>query len=189
MDETLSQLMEETGADTAGLFMGRNGPELMWGVGVNQVCLDRVHQAWRDEEETLRTGRPALHGSWCLWPAIRDSELLLLYLGGRRLDSVRVQACVEGLTELLQTLVSLNGERAATGSDKERAVDLYLRETPAESVERRQLTLLLQEAEWNVARVARMLGVTRVTIYKRMRRLGIERLKIRKTGPALAAKG
>jgi DNA-binding NtrC family response regulator len=37
---------------------------------------------------------------------------------------------------------------------------------------------LLEANEWNVARVARILGVTRVTVYERMRARGIERLKV-----------
>lgn len=52
--------------------------------------------------------------------------------------------------------------------------------TPTESILRRQLETLLHEHEWNVARVARILGVTRVTVYARMERLGIERLRIPK---------
>ena len=37
---------------------------------------------------------------------------------------------------------------------------------------------LLEENEWNIARVARLLGVTRVTVYARMAAAGIPRLKV-----------
>jgi len=43
------------------------------------------------------------------------------------------------------------------------------------------LTALLERHEWNVARVARTLGVTRLTVYNRMRSHGIARVKVAKT--------
>ncbi len=62
-------------------------------------------------------------------------------------------------------------------------IDSYLEATPAESVERRQLLALLNRNESNLSRVARLIGISRVTVYKRMARLGIDRLRIRKTEP------
>jgi transcriptional regulator of acetoin/glycerol metabolism len=51
-----------------------------------------------------------------------------------------------------------------------------------------QLQVLLERNEWNVSRVARVVGVTRMTIYNRMRRAGIPRQRIPKTRrKALAA--
>jgi transcriptional regulator of acetoin/glycerol metabolism len=97
----------------------------------------------------------------------------------------KVRSAVADVSELLGTLTDLQASDAAPHGSQ-RAVDLYLRQTSAEAVERRQLLLALHEAEWNLARVARMLGVTRVTVYKRMRRHGIERLKVRKTRVAPA---
>ena len=37
------------------------------------------------------------------------------------------------------------------------------------------LLRVLQDAEWNVARAARVLGVTRRTVYLRLQRYGIDR--------------
>jgi hypothetical protein len=189
MEGTLSQLMAATGAETAGLFLARGGPVLLWGAGMDQVCLDRVREAWRDQEARLRDARPVWKSAWCVWPTEADRGLVLLYLGGASLSLACVRASVEGLTGLLQMLVGLSGGTAPAGQDVQRAVDLYLGETPTEAIERRQLTVLLHEAEWNVSRVARMLGVTRVTIYKRMKRLGIERLKVRKTDRIAESEG
>jgi hypothetical protein len=42
LEAALSELMTETGADAAGLFVARSDPALLWGVGVDQLCLDRV---------------------------------------------------------------------------------------------------------------------------------------------------
>lgn len=49
------------------------------------------------------------------------------------------------------------------------------------AVERESLVNLLHREEWNVARVARLLRVTRRTIYARMERMGIVRERVPKT--------
>jgi hypothetical protein len=49
--------------------------------------------------------------------------------------------------------------------------------------ERDNLVLLLERHEWNVSRVARLLGVTRMTIYNRLRRHRIAREHVRKSPP------
>lgn len=48
----------------------------------------------------------------------------------------------------------------------------------AVAAEANALKALLARHEWNVARVARLLGVTRMTVYNRMRRHGIARVRI-----------
>jgi hypothetical protein len=45
---------------------------------------------------------------------------------------------------------------------------------------REELLLNLARHEWNIARVARMMGITRRTIYLRLRRYGINRVRIPK---------
>ena len=52
---------------------------------------------------------------------------------------------------------------------------------PAHEVERRLLMDTLQRHEWNVALVARKMGVTQRTIYLRMERYGIDRQRVPKT--------
>jgi transcriptional regulator of acetoin/glycerol metabolism len=48
-------------------------------------------------------------------------------------------------------------------------------------VERHRLVELLKRNEWNLARVARVLGVTRRTVYMRLKRYDIARQKVPKT--------
>lgn len=54
--------------------------------------------------------------------------------------------------------------------------------TPASSVEalRQQLFAALEANEWNISRVARLMGVTRRTIYLRLRSFGITRKRVPK---------
>ena len=51
---------------------------------------------------------------------------------------------------------------------------------------REKLLLLLNRNEWNIARVARLMGVTRRTIYLRLQRYNIPRERVPKTRPRRA---
>ena len=48
-------------------------------------------------------------------------------------------------------------------------------------MEREKLLLLLNRNEWNIARVARLMGVTRRTVYLRLQRYKIPRERVLKT--------
>ena len=48
-------------------------------------------------------------------------------------------------------------------------------------IERRRLVAALERHEWNIARVARLIGVTRRTIYLRLKRYKIDRRRVPKT--------
>jgi len=51
----------------------------------------------------------------------------------------------------------------------------------SDELERHRLIELLKRNEWNLARVARVLGVTRRTVYMRLKRYDIARQKVPKT--------
>ena len=63
------------------------------------------------------------------------------------------------------------------------AWETYLERTPVEDMEREKLLLLLNRNEWNIARVSRLMGVTRRTIYLRLQRYNIPRERVPKTRP------
>jgi hypothetical protein len=181
-EEILAQVMLETEATNAVLFVDRGELKLKGGVGVDQECLDRVRSAWATAVDELREGRPMSCATWCLWPCATPGGLVLVYLSGAGLRLAQVRRTVGGIARLLSLLVG-EGQKPAKEEPShaaQTAVDVFLRNASAEEVERRQLTLLLNESEWNIARAARRRGVTRVTVYKWMRRLGVARLKIRR---------
>jgi transcriptional regulator with GAF, ATPase, and Fis domain len=68
------------------------------------------------------------------------------------------------------------------------AWETYLERTPVEDMEREKLLLLLNRNEWNIARVARLMGVTRRTIYLRLQRYNIPRERVPKTRHRAAAR-
>ena len=76
-------------------------------------------------------------------------------------------------------------ERAQSQAD---AWETYLERTPVEDMEREKLLLLLNRNEWNIARVARLMGVTRRTIYLRLQRYNIPRERVPKTRHRAAAR-
>jgi len=51
----------------------------------------------------------------------------------------------------------------------------YLERTPIRELEREKVLILLTRNRWNFSAVARLLEVTRPTLYKKLRRLGIHR--------------
>lgn len=55
----------------------------------------------------------------------------------------------------------------------------YLERTSLEDLEREKLLIALERSNWTIARAARALGVSRLTIYKRLRRLKISPKKAR----------
>jgi hypothetical protein len=180
--QTLELLIAHTGSDRAGLFLCRgNVVDLIIGDGVDQAGLDWVRRVWDAERDRVQDGRPLFEGTRCAWPLGGDASPLplpvLLFLAGPgELSVSTVRVALDALGDLLQ--------RALAAADITRqfspAIDQYLKATPTESIMRRQLEALLHEHEWNVARVSRILGVTRVTVYARMQRLGIERLRVPK---------
>ena len=93
-----------------------------------------------------------------------DAILAVLYLDTpRRFDAASLQPYVDALGEALLISRQLVFERA--GGE--------VRPTG-----RAGLLRVLQDAEWNVARAARVLGVTRRTVYLRLQRYGIDRQRI-----------
>lgn len=178
---TLDLLVAHAGVDRAGVFLLRGSVvELFAGQGIDQVSLDWLRRKWDSQREKLREGRPVFDGPRCVWPLDRASvpgQTAVLYLaGGRELTVSSVRSAIEAIGDLLQRSLSL-----AMGTQPfSPAIDRYLKGASTQSILRRQLEGLLHENEWNVARVARILGITRVTVYARMQRLGIERLRVRK---------
>jgi regulatory Fis family protein len=63
-------------------------------------------------------------------------------------------------------------------------VQAYLLHTSPEDIERDRLLLLLGTHDWNISRVARLLGTTRDTLYRRLRQYDVDRVKVARSGRA-----
>jgi GAF domain-containing protein len=169
--------------------------------GIDQAVLDTVPAVWAAHRESLRKGQTLFVGdraterkvpvpdggrpgpaSFAVVPVFDEDTLLaLLYV-----DSLEPHFCDAHDLERLGKFSRIIAKAVTESSPGERghtseAWESYLERTPVEDMEREKLLLLLNRNEWNIARVARLMGVTRRTIYLRLQRYGIPRERVPKT--------
>jgi transcriptional regulator of acetoin/glycerol metabolism len=121
--------------------------------------------------------------SFAVTPIFEDETLVaLLYV-----DSGEAHFCDAHDLERLGKFSRIVAKAVAEGSApvpagrSAESWEAYLERTPVEDMEREKLLLLLNRNEWNIARVARLMGVTRRTVYLRLQRYGIPRERVPKT--------
>jgi hypothetical protein len=167
--------------------------------GIDQHVLDAVETLWRREKDQLRrrqpvyvpdtakdrdlvratTGGPA---GLAMFPVVDAEDLVaLLYV-----DSAEAHFCqagdIERLAEFSRMLARAVRPGMVPPSNREPlGWEAYLERTPVQDIERQKLVLLLNRNKWNIARVARLMGVTRRTIYLRLHRYKIARERVAKT--------
>src|SRR5262249_46479175 len=140
LDATLGLLMAHTCAGCVGLFLAHGDVELVSGRGVDQSSLDCVKHEWARASERLRDGRPAWHGTWCVWPLPTERGTILVYVRGDaplKLPSVR--ETIDALGGLFETAIELDAAAARSADVSEGVIDAYLEATPTQGVERRHL--------------------------------------------------
>jgi hypothetical protein len=135
---------------------------------LDQVHLDRAIATWKDASESLLAGHTFTEDALAMIP-LGTAPDGLLYLGSTGYLRVSPRA-TEAVQRLEHFLVA-----ALVSRESESPIHDYLRTTPPEAVEREQLLVLLRSNAWNVSKVARDLGVTRMTVYQRMARYRIPR--------------
>jgi GAF domain-containing protein len=198
-ERTLEVLMALVNGRSAGVFaVGKDRLTLFASRGIDQYVLDAVETLWKRGKERLRrgepvyvpdtsadvelAGRPAGPASLAVLPVHGGDELVaLLYL-----DSAETHFCppadVERLRRFSGMLARAVRPETETGPRESAAGwEAYLERTPVQDIERQKLLLLLNRNEWNIARVARLMGVTRRTIYLRLQRYKIPRERVYKT--------
>jgi hypothetical protein len=189
LDEALRLLIQRTDALSGGLFLGCGKDEasaevqLIWGQGLDQVGLERARLVWSRNMKQLAAGEPVWNTQWCVWPLDGPRGPVLVYLAAARaLAAEMATRSIVGLADVFRAASAAQAMLGAPATEETpvtEAVEWYLAATPPERVARKQFELLLQQNEWNLSRVARALGVTRVTVYRKLARFGIERLRWR----------
>jgi hypothetical protein len=128
--------------------------------------LDTMKRSWPTLEGVLRAGRVVRMDDLVLYPLEDEGIVVGLVLVGGRIASVREELFKTfgvAMAKAIQVAPPVGPPAARpTGLAKE------------------ALLVNLAAHEWNIARVARMMGVTRRTIYLRLRRYGIDRVRIPK---------
>ena len=168
--------------------------------GVDQFALDAAQAAWSSRTDALRRGEAfyapepsalaALKAqagqgpaSLTLVPVLQDSILVaLLYIDAAEPHFLN-NADRERLSKFARIIAKAVTQSAGPKPSRAEAWETYLERTPVEDMEREKLLLLLNRNEWNIARVARLMGVTRRTIYLRLQRHNIPRERVPKNRP------
>jgi DNA-binding NtrC family response regulator len=133
--------------------------------------LAALERLWKADAKDLRAGRPVVGGGYNVLPLMDGRELTgLLYVEGGSGVEVKNPAVV-ALAAALKVARERPARRDAPEAEAVAGAEL----------ERRRLLAALDRHEWNIARVARLVGVTRRTIYLRLRRYKIDRRRIPKT--------
>ncbi len=168
--------------------------------GVDQHALDAAQVVWSSYSDSLRRGEafyapetasiatlkaqarlgPA---SVTVVPVLQDSILVaLLYIDAAEPHFLN-NADRERLSKFARIIAKAVTQTAGPKPSRAEAWETYLERTPVEDMEREKLLLLLNRNEWNIARVARLMGVTRRTIYLRLQRHNIPRERVPKNRP------
>jgi hypothetical protein len=169
--------------------------------GINQAVLDIMPLVWDRQGDSLRQGEtlyvsdraterrmgplpddPSGPASFAVVPVFDEESLVaLLYV-----DSEQTHFCDGHDLERLGKFSRIIAKAVTEGAAPAPAVaaeswESYLERTPVEDMEREKLLLLLNRNEWNIARVSRLMGVTRRTVYLRLQRYGIPRERVPRT--------
>jgi hypothetical protein len=186
-DRSLSVLLEMNVARRGAVFAGL-GPRLrlVTSRSVDQEVLDTVQMVWARFRPRLEAGKAvAVDGqTWVLLPVMAQRELI----GAVYLDAVDPVLCPESERERLLGLVA-RAVAEVPPSASGQVWNGLLETLPANALAREQLRSALENNEWNVARVARLMHVTRVTIYRRIERYGLERKRFAKSELVRAVSG
>jgi hypothetical protein len=181
-DRLLAGVVARFAARHVALFSVEEGRlRLVASSAINQASLDRAALVWEWRHDTLESRKPVIEKPAEGAPAAMALPIAspegLLYI------EMDAQPAREPDAAELQRLAELAaiGLRENRGGPLRSRASGYLRQASEDDLLRDKLLLSLQEHEWNIARVARLLGVTRRTIYLRLERWGIPRRKVVKT--------
>jgi transcriptional regulator with GAF, ATPase, and Fis domain len=202
-ERTLDLVMSLTNGRAGAVFTRNDDRMVLFASrGIDQEVLDVVPAVWSRSRESFRRTRcsrcagpshdrrlpktetGSIPAAFAVVPVVQDDSLVaLLYL-----DSLDPHFCASHDLERLKKFSRIIAKAVSDSGDGRArpSVDgweTYLERTPVEDMEREKLLLLLNRNEWNIARVARLMGVTRRTIYLRLERYKIPRERVRKTKP------
>lgn len=175
VDTMLEFLIGVNDAGSGAVFAIQDGPRLVIGHGLTQSALEWTASRWSQEEPSLAQGRVSRTDACFLLPVLkRDHLVALVFLATSQVD-------LDSLAEVSGMLADAVG-KVASRPEPLSSVEAYLEQNTTEEIERRRLLLLLDRFEWNLARVARELRISRTTLYKRLTDFGIDRQRVPK-GP------
>lgn len=176
-DRILGRLVQIHRARGGAILRPRDSQVDVWlSAGLSLASLGELPVRWADHVRALVAGRSVVEPAFALLPAMLGDEMVAaIYLAQPESASL-------GDTRVFGAAIA-QAVRAADGSVAAAPGLQPVQET------RLQLLSLLERNDWNIARVARLLGVTRRTVYMRLQSFGIERRRVPKLYKKLPALG
>jgi predicted DNA-binding protein (UPF0251 family) len=184
-DRTLEFLRSLNKARAAVVFaLDEDRLILFTGHGFSLETVATVQAAWADHRSELGAGQ-VLRGSdaratYAIAPLLANGSVVaLLYMDvavGPEWAALDLGSLTAFGVALGQAVIA-----AASASPAPSAIQAYLSQTSDGEIARERLLLLLVQNEWNISRVARLMGITRRTVYHRLERHSIVREKVSKT--------
>ncbi len=168
-DKTLAYLVSYLRAKAgAVLTLEGEDPSLFIGRSLRLETLSALRSLWVSHQSALLSGRLVTDGTHALLPIQHSGELVaLLYLDAPRpFEPEAISVFQVALAEAVRA----NGQSAP--------IETYLATTRSEDLQRQHLLVTLSQSDWNIARAARLMGVTRRTVYLRLQRYGIPRKRV-----------
>jgi ActR/RegA family two-component response regulator len=177
-DRILTRLIQIHQARGGAILRPRSGQVEIWmSAGLNLGAVAELPVRWADHREVLATGRSVIEPGYALFPAMLGDEMVAaLYLGQP-----------EGLAVSEAWVFGAAIAQAVQAGDE--MVPRRMPEANPTEEARLQLLSLLERNEWNIAEVARLLSVTRRTVYMRLRSFGIERKHVPKIYKKMPVEG
>lgn len=177
----LQTLVKQVSASGAAILVPGEADRLSLFAAIGDAGSDverlaRIGAAWRTQRAAFEGNEPRWRdeGDVVLTLSVGGPIVGLLYLIGPDRASVRADE-LDVYRMVLASAVLAPGRPTV-----EAAVNTLLATSHEEDMRRRQLVGALNAHEWNISRVARLLGVTRRTIYLRLQRYNITRQKVPK---------
>jgi hypothetical protein len=184
-DRTLAFLVSLNKARGAAVFaVDGERLTLFTGRGFDVEAVSTVRAAWTGHRAKLLSGEALRdadsRASYVVAPLSEGSSVVaLVYLdvaAGDPWTGLDMSSLTGFGVAIAHAVVAAN-----SAPPQPSAVQAYLSQTSDEEIARERLLLLLVQNEWNISRVARLMGVTRRTIYLRLQRHNIVREKVKKT--------
>jgi hypothetical protein len=200
-ERTLEVVMSLVNGRAGAVFAQEEGRLALFASrGIDQSVLDAAEEVWRHQRALLETGEtfyvadraterrlpkgaPGGPTSFAVVPVLKSGALAaVMYVDSKdpHFCEAHDLARLAKFSKIVAKAVT-DLPRLVPEPTREEAWETYLERTPVEDMEREKLLLLLNRNEWNIARVARLMGVTRRTIYLRLARYAIPRERVRKT--------
>jgi hypothetical protein len=193
-DRTLEVIMSLSNGRSGAVF-SREGDQLALFAsrGIDQAALSYTHLVWGQYRDSF------LAGVTFYVPDRTTDRRITATAENERVEAAKMVALLyvdsgdphfcesHDLIRLTKFSRILSKAIADSSPERQRAAvtvdswETYLERTPVDDMEREKLLLLLNRNEWNIARVSRLMGVTRRTIYLRLQRYNIPRERVPKT--------